>query len=121
MPVEKFDCFDVSIENNIAHICLNRPEKRNSMIPAFWDQLPKAIADIDDNARARVIVISSTGPVFSAGMDLAAFAPKAPVDKDEARRVDEQDQALREHERHEQLAPSVQADESGKRDQAADP
>ena len=56
------------------------------MIPAFWDQLPKAIADIDDNARARVIVISSTGPVFSAGMDLAAFAPKAPVDKDEARR-----------------------------------
>ncbi len=86
MSVEKFDCFDVSIENNIAHICLNRPEKRNSMIPAFWEQLPQAIADIDDNARARVIVISSTGPVFSAGMDLAAFAPKAPTDKDEARR-----------------------------------
>ena len=86
MSVENFDCFDVSIENNIAHICLNRPEKRNSMIPAFWEQLPQAISDIDDNARARVIVISSTGPVFSAGMDLAAFAPKAPADKAEARR-----------------------------------
>jgi enoyl-CoA hydratase len=33
-----------------------------------------------------VIVISSSGPVFSAGMDLAAFTPKAPADKDEARR-----------------------------------
>lgn len=86
MSLEKFDCFDVSIENNIAHICLNRPEKRNSMIPAFWDQLPKVVSDIDDNARARVIVISSSGPVFSAGMDLAAFAPKASADKDEARR-----------------------------------
>jgi enoyl-CoA hydratase len=86
MSVEKFDCFDVSIENNIAHICLNRPEKRNSMIPAFWEQLPQAISDIDDNARARVIVVSSTGPVFSAGMDLAAFAPQASVDKAEARR-----------------------------------
>ena len=85
MSEEKFDCFDVSIKNNIAHICLNRPEKRNSMIPEFWEQLPKVIADIDDNARARVIVISSTGPVFSAGMDLAAFAPNATTDKDEAR------------------------------------
>ena len=86
MSEEKFDCFDVSIKNNIAHICLNRPEKRNSMIPEFWEQLPKVIADIDDNTRARVIVISSTGPVFSAGMDLAAFAPKAAADKEQARR-----------------------------------
>ena len=86
LSIEKFACFDVSIENHIAHICLNRPEKRNSMIPEFWDQLPEVIADIDDNARARVIVISSTGPVFTAGMDLAAFAPRHTADKDEARR-----------------------------------
>ena len=86
MSLETFDRFDVSLENNIAQSCLNRPEKRNSMIPAFWDQLPKVVSDIDDNARARVIVISSSGPVFSAGMDLAAFAPKASADKDEARR-----------------------------------
>ena len=86
MSVEKFECFDVSITNQIAHICLNRPEKRNSMIPAFWDQLPAVVADIDANARARVIVISSTGPVFSAGMDLAAFTPRAAANEDEARR-----------------------------------
>ena len=84
MSVEKFECFDVSIANQIAHICLNRPEKRNSMIPAFWDQLPAVVADIDANARARVIVISSTGPVFSAGMDLAAFTPRAAANEDEA-------------------------------------
>lgn len=66
-------CFTVDIKDNIAHIVLSRPEKRNSMNPAFWDELPKIVADIDDNALARVIVISSTGPHFSAGLDLDAF------------------------------------------------
>lgn len=68
------NCFTVSIENNIAHIVMSRPEKRNAMSEDFWAELPAIIADIDDNAKARCIVISSTGPVFSAGIDLAMFA-----------------------------------------------
>ena len=69
-----YQCFDVTIENQIAHLILNRPDKRNSMTPAFWQELPEIIEDIDNNARARVIVISASGPAFSAGMDLAVFA-----------------------------------------------
>jgi enoyl-CoA hydratase len=68
-----YSCFDVSINNHIAHIVLKRPEKRNSMIPAFWDELPAIVRDIDDSATARVIVISSTGPHFSSGIDVALF------------------------------------------------
>ncbi|MBW2282354.1 MAG: crotonase/enoyl-CoA hydratase family protein [Deltaproteobacteria bacterium] len=70
-----YDCFDVTFDDKVAHIVLNRPEKRNSMNPAFWVELPEIVHDIDDNARARVIVISSTGPHFSAGLDLSAFGP----------------------------------------------
>ncbi len=66
-------CFDLSIDNRIAHLRLIRPEKRNSMIPAFWDELPRIVRDIDHNVRARVIVISSTGPHFSAGLDIGTF------------------------------------------------
>lgn len=69
-----YKCFDVSIENNIAHIVMNRPEKRNAMIKEFWTELPEIIRDIDNNAKARVIVISSTGPVFSAGIDVGMFS-----------------------------------------------
>jgi len=69
-----YTCFDVSIENAIAHITLSRPEKRNAMSPAFWEELPDIIRDIDENAKARVIVISSTGPIFSAGLDISMFA-----------------------------------------------
>ncbi|MDP3382716.1 MAG: enoyl-CoA hydratase-related protein, partial [Phenylobacterium sp.] len=66
-------CFDVEIDAGVAHIKLKRPEAFNSMIRAFWNELPVIVRDINDNVRARCIVISSTGKHFSAGMDLAVF------------------------------------------------
>lgn len=66
-------CFDVKIENKIAHIVLNRPESLNTMTRPFWNELPALVREIDDNAKARVIVISSTGKHFTAGMDLSVF------------------------------------------------
>jgi len=68
-----YECFNVSIEKNVAHIILNRPEKRNAMNHAFWKELPAIVEDIDDNSKARVIVISSTGPHFTSGLDIGAF------------------------------------------------
>jgi len=81
-----YTCFDVTIEDQIAHIQLNRPEKRNSMIPAFWNELPNAIRDIDDNSKARVIVISSTGPHFTSGLDIASFVKAEPEGEEAIRR-----------------------------------
>lgn len=69
-----YECFKVEISNKIAHVVLNRPEKRNNMNPAFWRELPEIIKDIDYGSKARVIVISSTGPHFSAGLDISSFA-----------------------------------------------
>ena len=69
-----YKSFDLSIENDIAHITLNQPEKRNAMGADFWAELPRAVRDIDENVRARVIVISSTGPHFSAGIDITMLA-----------------------------------------------
>ena len=82
----KYECFEVTIEDSIAHIELSRPQKRNSMNPAFWRELPQIIEDIDENVRARVIVISSTGPHFTAGMDLAAFSSKEESEERRSRR-----------------------------------
>ena len=62
------------IENDIAHIILNQPDKRNAMGADFWAELPRVVKDIDENVRARVIVISSTGPHFSAGIDITMLA-----------------------------------------------
>lgn len=73
--MSRYRCFDVTIEDRVAHVVLSRPEKRNSMIPEFWDELPRIVEEIDDGALARVIVVSSTGPHFSSGLDVTAFDP----------------------------------------------
>ena len=67
-------CFSLKIADDIAHITLDRPEALNSMTLEFWRELPVLVRDIDDGAKARVIVISSTGKHFTAGMDLSVFA-----------------------------------------------
>lgn len=69
----RYNTLEVTTENHIAHVKLNRPEALNAMNIDFWQELPKAIREIDAEAQARVIVISSTGKHFSAGMDLAVF------------------------------------------------
>ena len=74
-----YECFNVEIADGIAHVILNRPDKRNSMNPQFWDELPAIVDDIDSNAKARVIVISSTGPHFTAGIDVSAFGQGDPL------------------------------------------
>ncbi len=68
-----YSCFSLDIADSIAHLRLNRPEKANSMIKEFWTELPAAINEISDEAKARVIVISSEGKHFSAGMDISVF------------------------------------------------
>lgn len=74
MTTQKYECFTVSITDDVAHIQLSRPEKRNAMSESFWIDLPEIVRDIDENAKARVIVLSSTGPIFSAGIDIGMLA-----------------------------------------------
>lgn len=82
-----YQTLTVSLSDKIAHIVLNRPAELNTMNEAFWHELPKVIREIDAQAAARVIVISSTGKHFTAGMDLSVFMnPKnIPVQGDPAR------------------------------------
>lgn len=67
------ECFDVEVTDGVAHLRLNRPDALNTMTPDFWRELPELLDEIDRNASARVVVLSSTGRHFSAGMDLAVF------------------------------------------------
>lgn len=68
-----------NIENGVAYLSLNRPEKFNSfnreMALAFQDILDKC----EDDDDVRCIYITGTGKAFCAGQDLAeAMDPKGP-------------------------------------------
>ena len=68
-----YTCFDVEEADGVAHLRLCRPDAYNSMVPAFWAELPEIVGALSDSGRVRAVVLSSTGKHFSAGMDLAVF------------------------------------------------
>ncbi|MDI1237745.1 MAG: enoyl-CoA hydratase-related protein [Polaromonas sp.] len=73
-------CFSLSITDHIAHLVLNRPEVMNTMHPTFWRELDEVLTQIQKAGDARVLVISSTGKHFSAGMALETFSGAIAMD-----------------------------------------
>ncbi|MDB2384394.1 crotonase/enoyl-CoA hydratase family protein [Endozoicomonas sp.] len=69
----EYQSIRIHIEAGIATLTLNRPEKRNALNLDFWREFPDAIATIDNQSLARVIIINGEGSVFSSGMDLSVF------------------------------------------------
>ncbi len=64
--------FDV--EDQVAVITLNRPEKRNSLNQALLTGLYDAIEEIGTSKTIRVAVITGSGKSFCSGIDLSALA-----------------------------------------------
>lgn len=73
-------CFSLSTTDHIAHLVLNCPEAMNTMHPTFWRELGQALTHINKTGEARVLVISSTGKHFSAGMALDTFGGDVAMD-----------------------------------------
>lgn len=68
-----YKCFALETSNGISHVVMNRPRQMNSMIKEFWTELPDLVKNIEESGKTRVIVLSSMGKHFSAGMDLSVF------------------------------------------------
>ncbi|HEX8492678.1 MAG TPA: enoyl-CoA hydratase-related protein [Pyrinomonadaceae bacterium] len=62
-----------SIEGAVAHVTLNRPDKRNALNDALVAGLKEALRRADDESAVRVVVIKGAGPDFCSGADLAAL------------------------------------------------
>ena len=63
----------VRVEDGIAWVSLNRPEKRNAINPGIVFEMVAAIDELEMNDDAKVIVITGSGDAFSAGQDLKEY------------------------------------------------
>ena len=72
--------FTLTEHKHIAHLVLSRPEAMNTMHPTFWRELDDVLTRLHREGTARVLVISSTGKHFSAGMALETFAGAIQMD-----------------------------------------
>ncbi len=74
MSSTKYKSFEVDISNHVANLVLSRPDELNTMSRDFWVELGDVLEEINKNSEVRVVVMSSTGKHFCAGMDLSAFS-----------------------------------------------
>ncbi|MEP6965281.1 MAG: enoyl-CoA hydratase-related protein [Polaromonas sp.] len=73
-------CFSLNTTDHIAHLVLNRPAAMNTMNPVFWRELDAVLTHVNKAGEARVLLISSTGKHFSAGMALETFGGDIAMD-----------------------------------------
>ncbi|MBA3527583.1 MAG: enoyl-CoA hydratase/isomerase family protein, partial [Sphingomonas sp.] len=76
MAYETIDC---KVEDGVARVTLNRPDRLNSFTAAMHAELRDALASLGD---ARVVILTGAGRGFCAGQDLndRAVAPGEAVD-----------------------------------------
>ena len=72
--MSNYSCFDVKTKDHICSLVLNRPNELNTMTRDFWVELGDALEEINRDSEVRVVILSSTGKHFCAGMDLSAFS-----------------------------------------------
>ena len=74
MSSTKYKSFEVDISDHVANLVLSRPDELNTMSRDFWVELGDVLEEINKNSEVRVVVMSTTGKHFCAGMDLSAFS-----------------------------------------------
>ena len=67
------DTVACTIENGIAWVSFNRPEKRNSMSPTLNRRMMQILDELEFSADVGVLVLTGEGAAFSAGMDLQEY------------------------------------------------
>jgi enoyl-CoA hydratase/carnithine racemase len=63
----------LSIQDHIADVRLNRPDKMNAVNPDMWKAVYEAGASLLDNRNVRAVVLSGNGRAFCAGLDMASM------------------------------------------------
>ena len=69
----RYECVKVRVGDGIAWAALNRPEKRNAMSPTLHYEMDDALARLEVDDDAKVVVVTGEAGNFSAGQDLKTF------------------------------------------------
>lgn len=71
----QFENLNVSSpRENVLHVELNRPDKRNAMTAEMWQEIISCFNSASNDPCVRAIVLSGRGKIFTAGLDLMAAA-----------------------------------------------
>lgn len=66
-----FKTITIEVNNYVAQVKLNRPERSNAMDETLWREIGEAFQWLDEESDARVAVLSGSGKNFCAGLDFS--------------------------------------------------
>lgn len=69
-----FEFYHIEVENHVATVYLNKPEKRNAMDYSFWRDLPLVVEEINKDDDIRAFIIAAKGKSFSTGLEVGSFS-----------------------------------------------
>jgi enoyl-CoA hydratase/carnithine racemase len=64
-------------DGSVAHVRMNRPEKKNAIDGEMFQGLVSAARSLGEDPSARAVVLSGAGDCFCAGLDMANFSEMA--------------------------------------------
>jgi len=74
----------IDIQDHVAHVRLNRPDKMNALDDAMFEAIVDAGEQLKANPDIRAVVLSGEGRAFCAGLDMGNFANMASGKPDDA-------------------------------------
>lgn len=77
-----FATLTVSIDQHIARVSLNRPDKANAMNMPMWQEIRSAFKLLDADPTVRVVTLEGAGAHFTAGIDLEMMLALGPIISD---------------------------------------
>lgn len=69
----RYETVLVDIDDKIAKVTMNRPDKKNAMSPQLIVDMSQVLEDLRYNDDVKVLVLTGAGNSFCAGMDLKEF------------------------------------------------
>jgi enoyl-CoA hydratase/carnithine racemase len=67
------DVVSYEVTDGVAHITIERPEKKNAMSLEVFDQLTERAAEAGEDPAVGAVVVAGRGGTFSSGIDLTVF------------------------------------------------
>jgi enoyl-CoA hydratase/carnithine racemase len=67
----------LDLDHGVAHVVLNRPDKKNALDTGMFEGLREAAIRIGEDRRVRAVVLSGAGNCFCSGLDFSTFGAMA--------------------------------------------
>ncbi len=77
----EFQVVDLTVDDGIATITINRPEAMNALNPTVVSQLDARFTEAENNPEVKTIVFEGAGKAFVAGADIRYFVKNIKTDK----------------------------------------